>query len=286
MHSSALKTLLFAMTAAGMLSSAARAQPGAGSPPSPPSGSSASMVATTGAVIAQDEPPEEVIITSRLREEDVQAVPVAVSVIGQQKLEDTGSYNVGLLAQLTPTVQFFSSNPRNTAITIRGLGTSFGLTNDGLEPGVGLYIDQVYMSRPAAATFDLIDIERVEVLRGPQGMLFGKNTTAGAINVSIQQPTFNRLVQAEVSAGNYGFLQGKATISGPLADNVLAGRLSVSGTLRGGMVHNVTTGKDVNNQNDFGTRAQLLYRPNESFSLRIAADFSRQQTICCAQSFV
>jgi len=84
-------------------------------------------VATTGAVIAQDEPPEEVIITSRLREEDVQAVRSRFSVIGQQKLEDTGSYNVGLLAQLTPTVQFFSSNPRNTAITIRGLGTSFGL---------------------------------------------------------------------------------------------------------------------------------------------------------------
>src|SRR6267154_1629055 len=230
--------------------------------------------------------PEQVTVTARRREEDVQSVPVAVSVIGIQMLENTGTYNVAQLTQLTPSVQFFSSNPRNTAITIRGLGTSFGLTNDGLEPGVGLYIDQVYMSRPAAATFDLIDINRVEVLRGPQGTLFGKNTTAGAINVSIQQPTFERLVQAEVSAGNYGFYQGKATISGPLAGNVLAGRLSVSGTLRDDMIQNVTTGKDVNNQNDFGTRAQLLYRPNESFSLRIAADYNRQQMLCCAQSFV
>jgi iron complex outermembrane receptor protein len=242
--------------------------------------------ASSGVASPQDEPPEEVIITSRLREEDVQAVPVAVSVIGQQKLEDTGSYNVGLLAQLTPTVQFFSSNPRNTAITIRGLGTSFGLTNDGLEAGVGLYIDQVYMSRPAAATFDFIDVERVEVLRGPQGTLFGKNTTAGAINIVIREPTFERQIKADVSAGNYGFWQGKASISGSLAGTVLAGRLSVSGTLRDGTLHNVTSGKDVNNQNDFGTRAQLLYRPNDQFRLRLTGDYNRQQSVCCAQLFV
>ena len=229
---------------------------------------------------------EQVLVTARHREENAQQVPVALSVIGVQQIEATGSYNVAQLTQLTPSVQFFSSNPRNTAITIRGLGTSFGLTNDGLEPGVGLYVDQVYMSRPAAATFDLIDIDRVEVLRGPQGTLFGKNTTAGAINVSIQEPTFERLVQAEVSGGNYGFFQGKATISGPLAGDVLAGRLSVSGTLRDGTLHNVTTGKDVNNQNDFGTRGQLLYRPNEKFSLRVSGDYNTQATICCAQGFV
>ena len=123
------------------------------------------------------------------------------------------------------SVQFFSSNPRNTAITIRGLGTSFGLTNDGLEAGVGYYIDQVYMSRPAAATFDFLDVSQIEVLRGPQGTLFGKNTTAGAINVSIKQPTFERQIEAEVSGGNYGFWQGKAAISGPIAGNVLAARL-------------------------------------------------------------
>jgi iron complex outermembrane receptor protein len=115
-----------------------------------------------------------------------------VSVIGVQMLENTGTYNIAQLTQLTPSVQFFSSNPRNTAITIRGLGTSFGLTNDGLESGVGLYIDQVYYSRPAAATFDFVDIGQIEVLRGPQGTLFGKNTTAGAINISIKTPSFER----------------------------------------------------------------------------------------------
>jgi len=275
------RTLLLAASAAAALTSSALAQDSIPAP-SPDSSTQSPVDPAAPFVVAV----EQVLVTARRREENAQDVPVALSVIGIQQIEATGSYNVAQLTQLTPSVQFFSSNPRNTAITIRGLGTSFGLTNDGLEPGVGLYIDQVYMSRPAAATFDLIDIDRVEVLRGPQGTLFGKNTTAGAINVSIQQPTFERLVQAEVSAGNYGFYQGKATISGPLAGNVLAGRLSVSGTLRDGMIQNVTTGKDVNNQNDFGTRAQLLYRPNESFSLRIAADYNRQQTPCCAQSFV
>src|SRR4029077_7988800 len=135
-------------------------------------------------------------------------------------------------------------------------------------------------------TFDFVDIDQVEVLRGPQGTLFGKNTTAGAINIGIKQPTFDRQIETEVSAGNYGFWQGKAAISGPLAGNVLAGRLSVSGTLRDGMVHNVTSGRDVNNQNDYGTRAQLLYRPNERFSLRLAADYNHQQSVCCAQLFV
>jgi iron complex outermembrane receptor protein len=274
------RTWLLAASAAAALTSSALAQN------STPAASPDSTAQAPIDLLPFQVAVEQVTVTARRREENAQEVPVALSVIGIQQIEATGSYNVAQLSQLTPSVQFFSSNPRNTAITIRGLGTSFGLTNDGLEPGVGLYIDQVYMSRPAAATFDLIDIERVEVLRGPQGTLFGKNTTAGAINVSIQQPTFERHIQAEVSAGNYGFFQGKATISGPIADNVLAGRLSVSGTLRDGVVQNVTTGKDVNNQNDFGTRAQLLYRADESFSLRIAADYNRQQTICCAQGFV
>ena len=221
----ALRTILLAASAAAALTTSAWAQDSA--PVASPDSSTDSTVDFAAPFVVAV---EQVLVTARRREENAQEVPVALSVIGIQQIEATGSYNVAQLTQLTPSVQFFSSNPRNTAITIRGLGTSFGLTNDGLEPGVGLYIDQVYMSRPAAATFDLVDIDRVEVLRGPQGTLFGKNTTAGAINVSIQQPSFERHIQAEVSAGNYGFYQGKATISGAIAGNVLAGRLSVSGT--------------------------------------------------------
>ena len=292
MHSSfRFKALLLGVSSAAVLAATAFAQETPKSAAaSAPAGQAQTQPVEVAAQVETVPPPlgpaEQVLVTARRREEDAQSVPVALSVIGLDQIEATGSYNVGQLTQFTPSVQFFSSNPRNTAITIRGLGTSFGLTNDGLEPGVGLYIDEVYMSRPAAATFDLIDIEQVEVLRGPQGTLFGKNTTAGAINVSIQKPTFERTISAEVSAGNYGFFQGKATINGSIVGTVLAGRLSVSGTLRDGMVHNVTTGKDVNNQNDFGTRLQLLFKPNDDLSIRIAADYNRQQTICCAQGFV
>ena len=267
-----LKISLLAASAAAGLVPAAHAQPeGASNAP---------------VVVAQNDADEVVIVNARRREEDIQSVPVAVSAIPLEMIEATGTYNVAQLTQLTPSVQFFSSNPRNTAITIRGLGTSFGLTNDGLESGVGYYIDQVYYSRPAATTFDLLDIGQAEVLRGPQGTLFGKNTTAGAINVAIQVPTYDREVIAEAGVGNYGFLQGKATISGPLVDNLLAFRLSMSGTLREGTVYNVTSGKDVNNQNNFATRFQLLYRPSLTFSLRFSADYNVQDTICCAQGFV
>ena len=122
-------------------------------------------------------------------------------------------------------MQFYSTNPRNSAINIRGLGAPFGLTNDGIEPGVGLYIDGVFYARPAAATLDFLDVERIEVLRGPQGTLFGKNTTAGAINVTTRKPTFTPETDVELNYGNFGFVQAKASVSGPLGDKVAGRRL-------------------------------------------------------------
>ena len=115
-------------------------------------------------------------------------------------------------------MQFYSTNPRNSAINIRGLGAPFGLTNDGIEPGVGLYIDGVFYARPASATLDFLDVERIEVLRGPQGTLFGKNTTAGAINVTTRKPSFTRGGDVELNFGNLGFVQAKASVTGPLGE--------------------------------------------------------------------
>ena len=126
---------------------------------------------------------ESVVVTARRVEEAAQEVPIPLSVVDGALAANTGSFNVNRLKELIPAVQFYSTNPRNSAINIRGLGAPFGLTNDGLEQGVGLYIDGVYYSRPASATLDFLDVDRIEVLRGPQGTLFGKNTTAGAINV-------------------------------------------------------------------------------------------------------
>src|SRR5262245_19276878 len=151
---------------------------------------------------------EEIVITARQREEDIQTVPVAVSVVRGDALDDTGTVNPQSLAALVPSLYYNSANPRNTAYTIRGLGSntlSISAANDGIEPGVGFYVDGVYHGRPATAAFDFTDIDRVEVLRGPQGTLFGKNTTAGAIQIISRAPPFDFESHAEVSVGALGF---------------------------------------------------------------------------------
>ncbi|MDB5692688.1 MAG: TonB-dependent receptor [Alphaproteobacteria bacterium] len=212
-------------------------------------------------------------------------MPLAVSVVGGKQLEATGTYNVSRLTQLQPSVQYFASNPRNSNINIRGLGAPFGLTNDGIEQGVGLYIDQVYYSRPAAASFDFIDIDRIEVLRGPQGTLYGKNTTAGALNITTRRPSFQTEGRFELSAGNLDFVQAKGSISGPFSDT-LAGRLAVTATTRRGTLYNVHTGRWVNGQRNIGARGSLFFKPSDRFDLLLSADFNRQSPECCAQLFV
>jgi iron complex outermembrane receptor protein len=134
---------------------------------------------------------EDVVISSRRRQEVSQEVPIPISVIRGAKAEDAGAFNVNRLKELVPTVHLYASNARNTTLNIRGLGSTFGLTNDGIDPGVGFYVDGVYYARPAATALDFVDIEQVEVLRGPQGTLFGKNTTAGAFNITTRAAAFN-----------------------------------------------------------------------------------------------
>ena len=219
---------------------------------------------------------EEVVVTARRREEDVQTVPIPVTVLNAGLVADAGAFNVNRLKELIPSVQFYSSNPRNSALNIRGLGSPFGLTNDGLEQGVGLYIDGVYYARPAAAALDFIDVQQVEVLRGPQGTLYGKNTTAGAVNVTTKKPLFTPETDVELSYGNYGFVQAKASVTGPITDNIAA-RLSFSGTQRDGFVRNVRTQDDINDLNNLGFRGQVLYQASDKLNVILAGDFTRQR---------
>jgi iron complex outermembrane receptor protein len=228
------------------------------------------------AVPAPLEKGDRVIVTARRVEEDVQDVPIAVAVLSSDFLSDTGASNAGRLKELVPSLQFYSTNPRNSAINIRGLGSPFGLTNDGIEQGVGLYIDGVYHARPAAATLDFIDVERVEVLRGPQGTLYGKNTTSGAINVTTKAPEFTPSTDVELTYGNIGFLQAKATTTGPLTDNI-AYRLSFSGTQRDGVLQDVVRKDDLNDQNNIGFRGQLLWNVADDLTVRLAADNTVQR---------
>ncbi|HSD08196.1 TonB-dependent receptor [Flavobacterium sp.] len=224
----------------------------------------------------------EVVVSSRRRIEKAQDVPIAVSVVTGKQAEQVGAFNVNRIKELVPSVQLYSSNPRNTGINIRGLGSPFGLTNDGIDPGVGFYVDGVYYARPAATTLDFIDVDQIEVLRGPQGTLFGKNTTSGAFNITSRKPSFTSGADFEVSYGNYNYLQAKASVTGGLTSKI-AGRLSFSGTQRDGIIDNVRTGKPTNTLNNQGIRGQLLYKPTENTNITLAGDITTQHNDGYAQ---
>ncbi|MCU0348215.1 MAG: TonB-dependent receptor [Saprospiraceae bacterium] len=226
----------------------------------------------------------EVLVTARRRQESAQDIPIPISVISGAAAEDAGAFNVNRLKEAVPSVQLYSSNPRNTGLSIRGLGTTFGLTNDGIDTGVGFYVDGVYYARTAATTIDFIDVERIEVLRGPQGTLFGKNTTAGTFNVTTRKPSFTPSANFEISYGNFGFIQAKSTVTGPLGKK-LAARLSFVGTQRDGLLYNVATQKHVNDLNNQGVRGQLLFTPTKKLNLLLAADVTRQRPDGYAQVF-
>lgn len=251
----------------------------------------AQQPAQSTTVVAPSQQPvlEEVLVTARRREEDLQSVPAALSVITGDLLDSSYSVNTQQVSLLVPSLYYNSANPRNTAYTIRGLGSntlSISAANDGIEPGVGFYIDQVYHGRPATAAFDFSDIERVEVLRGPQGTLFGKNAAAGAIHIITREPSLQPEANGEVSYGDYDFLQAKGAVSGPLYSDVIAGRLSSQITRRDGLIHNVRTGEDLNGLNSYALRGQIMFVPSENLKLRLIADVSDLASECCTQSYL
>ncbi|TKD49944.1 TonB-dependent receptor [Sphingomonas baiyangensis] len=280
-----LPAAIFATTAIAALAFplAAAAQEQTPRPEAPPPAATAATDQPGGSADAQPQS-GEILVTARRRAENVQDVPIAISVLGGEALDDTGAYNVQRLTQLQPTLQFYSQNPRNTSINIRGIGAPLGLTNDGIEQGVGIYIDQVYYNRVAASTLDFVDIEQIEVLRGPQGTLYGKNTTAGAIAITTRAPSFTFEGRAEVSLGNYEFKQAKASVSGPLADDV-AVRLSTTTTDRRGTIFNVATNQWIQEQDSLGVRGTVLWRATDSLDLTFSGDFNLQNPICCAQIY-
>lgn len=254
----------------------------------------APQAATNGTQVAlADRPPtptdpslttvssDEILVTARRRQENAQDVPVALNVVGAKALEATGNYSLGQVQQMVPALQIFSFNPRNTNINIRGFGSNVALTIDGLENGVGVYVDQVYYGRVGSSQFDLVDLDHIEVLRGPQGTLFGKNTTAGAINIATKAPSFTPEFTGEASLGDYNYRQFRASASAPLIDDKLAFRLSVADTHRDGFLYDTTTGKHAQNYNNVSVRAQLLAKPTDTLTFRLIGDYQKQRLNCC-----
>ncbi|QNK64928.1 TonB-dependent receptor [Pedobacter sp. PAMC26386] len=226
-------------------------------------------------VLIESELLDEIVVTSRRRSEVLQDVPIAITVIGGQAAENAGAFNVNRLKELVPSVQLYASNARNTTLNIRGLGSTFGLTNDGIDPGVGFYVDGVYQARPAATSTDFLDIEQIEILRGPQGTLFGKNTTAGAFNITTAKPTQTPSGKVELSFGNYNFMQAKTSVSGAVAKN-LSARLSISGTQRDGTILNTREERRYSGQNNLGFKGQLYFTPSDRLQILLSGDVSIQ----------
>lgn len=224
---------------------------------------------------------ETVTVSARRVEEDIQKVPVPITVVSADAVSATGAYNLNRLTQLQPSLQFYSQNPRNTSVNIRGIGAPLGLTNDGIEQGVGVYVDQVYYNRVAATTLDFVDIQQIEVLRGPQGTLYGKNTTAGAINITTRAPNFDELeARGEITGGNFQFKQAKASISAPITDN-LAFRLSLSETTRRGTVYDTATTSFINGQDNLGLRGTVQWKATPDLKITFSADYNLQDAPCC-----
>jgi len=216
----------------------------------------------------------EVTVTARRRTELAQDVPISITVVNGRELQDIATTNpLDELQFEAPSVSAFTLNPRNAQLAIRGIGNN--PANDGLSRSVGIYLDGVYLDTAGMATTGLKDIDQIEVLRGPQGTLYGKNTTAGALNITTNAPTFTPAVSAGLTGGSYGTVGAEAALSGPIAGDVLAARLSAYDDSHSGYISSPNGGPydDLSTQ---GGRLQFLYQPTADVSLRYIGDFSQE----------
>ncbi len=216
----------------------------------------------------------EIVVTARRRAESLQDIPLSVTAFNETQLETSGIRSLRDMGALTPGVNFTERSNLNTQLTIRGVGGD--ARNIGIESGVGMYVDGVYIPRTSGYNSDLAEISQIEVLRGPQGTLFGKNTIGGVINITTRQPSDSFEGSGYVSYGNYNALRTQVSVSGPLADG-LSARLTVATYDRDGYIHNVFDGRDVNDENRRGARLQLQYKPDDALTIALSADVTRDR---------
>ena len=216
----------------------------------------------------------EVLVTSRNREESSQEVPIPISVIQTDSLVRDGTVSIQDLTRKAPGLEATTPNSRRTGIAIRGLGKSAG--NDALEASVGVLVDGIYLTHPGMTYQDFTDLDRIEVLRGPQGTLLGKNTTIGALSFVTQQPTFTPAAAADLTVGERSARLANGSVSNAIVDGVLAYRVSAFFDKEDGYIRNIgQMGGTTNEKNRAGGRLQLLFTPVEGFSALLNADYAR-----------
>jgi iron complex outermembrane recepter protein len=238
-----------------------------------------------------DQPPAEegqVIVTAQGRQQVLQDVPIAVNVVDAESLQNSGASDIRQLNQLAPSLLVSSTGTEaNGSARIRGIGTVGD--NPGLESSVAVFVDGVYRSRSGIGLNELGEIERIEVLRGPQGTLFGRNASAGLIHVITRRPSFNFGASAELTYGDYDMIRGQVGVTGPLTDTI-AGRIDAVYLRRDGFYQVINaaggTESDVNDRNRLLVRGQLLFEPNDDLTVRLIADYTRRDESCCGAVYI
>jgi iron complex outermembrane receptor protein len=220
---------------------------------------------------------DEIVVTARRREENVQEVPIAVSVITGETLQDVKAKDISILQDYTPNMSIYEGRNQSTTMTVflRGIGQADPLW--GVDPGVGLYFDDVYIARPQGALLDVFDVQRVEILRGPQGTLYGKNTIGGAIKYVSRPPTDIPEAQILLTAGNYSQADVRAIASGPLIKGKLRGKIAFAKLTRDGYGTNLFTGREVSNKDTTALRLGLDWLPSDRVTVSFAFDISNDR---------
>ena len=253
---------------------------------------SAALSAITIPAYAQDAAPQadeaaenagDIVVTATRRSESLSNVPLAVSAVSSESLQNSGANDIRQLNQLAPSLLVSSTGSEaNGSARIRGIGTVGD--NPGLESSVAVFIDGVYRSRSGIGLTDLGEVERIEVLRGPQGTLFGRNASAGLIHVITKKPDFNFGASGEATYGNYDFMRLSGGVTGPLSSTIAA-RLDASYAKRDGYATDILSGQDINTRDRLFVRGQILFEPGDDVSIRLIADYANRKEACCAGSY-
>lgn len=215
---------------------------------------------------------EEIVVTAQKTRDNLQTVPLSLTAFTGDSLTRSNIENVKDLAARTPSLNVDTFSPGQPRYFIRGIGgTGAGSARDA---AVGVFVDEVYMGRPSMTSTDFVDIDRVEILRGPQGTLFGRNVVGGAISYFTQKPDDRFRAQGALTVGNYDKIDGSVAVSGPLSD-VVSAKLAFSSRNHGGYAFNETTGKDIETEHSNAFRGALRFQPGEGVDIQLNADFSK-----------
>lgn len=243
----------------------------------------------TGAEAAETEDAvnrlNKVVVNARKTDETLFESPVAVSVVTAEFLEETGFNTVEDIVRFVPGFDLTPLNTtRATGSKIRGISTfSF---SDGFESSVATVVDGVVMGREAQGFFDFFDVQSIEIIKGPQGTLFGKNASAGVVNIQTKAPEFDFGGGFDVSYGSFNEVKARGTITGPIAGDKLAYRLSGTYNKRDGVLNNTIPGEDdINDKDTYSLRGKLLFEPNERFNATLIADFVKEENRCCLPTY-